>query len=1448
MPSFGQWIGEHIDLREWSDFSEAPLIRVSLDKAKGKMNLTLSLSQLMSFERLKQLGSVVAKELCLNRCIIVPHYPEELFCVEYLPQLAESLKEKGVPVNGFFQDAQAIYSSQTNQLTVQLSHGGLELLTARNCELRLQEIVLEEFSLSLQVSLIEGEKKENCVPIETQLIPPPDIVEIARQQIEQGEQQAKNKKNKAKEIQSTKIPFDITGTLIDSDSSMEVLKGRTIKSAPMKLVEVNDESGDVVVWGDIFSLEGRETRSGKMIYSIQFTDYTSSNILKVFAENDQDPIAQLKKGDTIVVRGEASYDKYDREVTIRPYDLCRVQRVHRQDHQSEKRVEFHMHTNMSALDGMIPAGEIIKQAYQWGHKAITITDHGVLQAFPEAMNAVDDIHRSGGEFKVIYGVEGYYVNDMIPIVVGSKEISFQDTFIIFDTETTGLSAATDRLTEIGAVKLVGGEISEVFQTFVDPEQMIPLEITQLTGITDEMVEGAPKEKEALEAFYTFCGEEDAVLVAHNAPFDMGFLSAAAQRSKMPMNFTSIDTVPISRSLYKDLSKHKLNTIAKYLKLPEFNHHRASDDANMLAEIFKIMLKDVAERSGATKISQLNTACADYNPKKMFPDHIILLAKNQAGLKNLYQLVSLSHLEYFHGKPRIPKSELLRHREGLLIGSACEQGTLFKAIRDGKNWSQLCEIAKFYDYLEVQPLSNNYFMIHKNMVADEQTLREYNRTIIRLGEKLNIPVVATSDAHYLQPHEGVYRDILISSLMRKKNGTNDTEITPLYLRTTDEMLEEFAYLGEEKAFEIVVKNPSELSDSVEELRPIPKGTYTPTIDGAEEDLQEITHAKMYEIYGQNPPELVVERLNRELSSIIKHGFAVLYIIAQKLVWKSVEDGYLVGSRGSVGSSFVATMAGISEVNPLPPHYVCPNCQHSEFFTDGSVGSGFDLPAKSCPDCGTLMKQDGHDIPFETFLGFDGDKAPDIDLNFSGEYQANAHRYTEELFGSEHVFKAGTISTVAEKTAYGFVKKYLEEKGKLVHKAEENRLTLGCSGVKRTTGQHPGGMVVIPAEYDVTDFTPVQHPADSKDSGIITTHFDFHSLHDTILKLDILGHDVPTLYKHLEDMTGMVVDDIPMSDEKVFSLFTSPEALGVSAEEIDCETGTLGIPEMGTNFVRQMLLEAKPKGFADLLQISGLSHGTDVWLGNAQELIHNKTCTISEVIGTRDSIMVYLMHKGLDPKMAFQIMEITRKGKASKLLTPEHIQEMRDHNVPEWYIDSCMKIKYMFPKAHAAAYVIGAIRLSWFKIYHPLEFYAAIFTVRGEDLDADAAVRGKSITKMKMDELRSKGMERTAKENDTLAMLQLIYEMQCRGFEFLPVDLYQSHPTRYQVEEGKIRLPFTSLKGLGATAALNVQQAAQSGDLISCDDLVRYGVTKSVVDMLKETGALSGLPESSQTSLF
>lgn len=1427
---------------------------LDINKERGTLGITVRLSGTVSKKVLWALEDRIAEKMQLSSVSIFPQYDPSLLSADYFPDLVCTLRRMGKIVNGFLDDATVKIDDKT--ITITLCHGGRKLLTQTGFEQALNMLIHKEFSTTREIvfdgvcEISEDEAKPTAPPVYHQN-------EVDNQEVKKSATKEEQKITPKKEERIPKEGSDkkrgdsLFEGLPIVPGSVKVLLGKSINERPIPLSEVTAESGKVVVWGDIIAINTKETRDGeKYIYAIDFTDYTNSNTLKLVCQKKRDKakiekLGELKTGMTILVRGDASYDTFDKEVSIRVFDLSTAQKVKRVDTAEQKRVELHCHTNMSAVDGMTSAKDLIMRAYQWGHKAIAITDHGVVQAYPEVMNTVNDIRKGGGQFKAIYGIEAYLVPNSIDAVSGDFHAPFDAETIIFDVETTGFSPYNDRIIEIGAVKLVNGEITDTFSTFVNPQRPISQKITDLTSITDEMVKDAPLEEEAIRAFIEFCGNSR-VMVAHNAAFDTGFIDAATARYGLKMEYSSVDTVPIARALLPELPNHKLDTVAKALELDKFQHHRACDDALILAKIYLKFLEIMRTKHGISDIQSINGGLVVEDYKKLPAYHAIILVKEKAGLKNLYKLVSVSHIDHFYKKPRILRSELTKYRKGLIVGSACEAGELYRAMLERKSDMHLEEIASFYDYLEIQPISNNAHLVRSGRVKDDDQLIEFNKRIVALADTLGKPCVATCDVHFLDESDGIFRKILLAG-----QGFADAENQPpLYLRTTDEMLKEFAYLGEQKAHEVVVENTNNIADMIaDDIRPIPEGTYPPSIEGSEEELQRLTWGKVHEIYGENPPEVVSSRLERELSSIIKHGFAVLYMIAQKLVHKSESDGYLVGSRGSVGSSFVATMAGISEVNPLPPHYVCPNCKHSEFFLDGSVASGYDLPAKDCPKCGTRYRQDGHDIPFETFLGFDGDKAPDIDLNFSGEYQATAHRYTEELFGSDHVFKAGTIATVADKTAFGYVKKYLEEHGRTVHRAEMNRLVQGLLGVKRTTGQHPGGMVVVPAQYDVTDFTPIQHPADQKDKGVTTTHFDFHSLHDTILKLDILGHDVPTLYKHLERLTGVNINDVPMNAPEVISLFTSTEALGVTPEDIDCQTGSLAIPEMGTEFVRGLLVDAQPKTFSDLLQISGLSHGTDVWLGNAQELIKNKICTISEVIGTRDSIMSYLIYKGVDKKLAFKIMEYTRKGKAQKEFTPEIIQTMLDHGVPQWYIDSCLKIKYMFPKAHACAYVIGAMRMGWFKIHYPLEFYAAFFTVRGGDFDAESAIAGKSAVKRRMRELNERKNERSAKEDGMYETLQIINEMLARGLEFLPVSLYRSHATNYLCEDGKIRLPFASLKGVGESAAQALMAAREGEPFLSVDDLAqRSGVSKSVIEILSAAGALDELPKTSQLTLF
>lgn len=1261
--SFLSLFGEYIDQGIAAYFDSATVESIEASLSERSVSMLVSFPAPIDSAVIKKARAELIRVMNLHRLNLGIHFPPETFDINYMTNFVKEIYEH-FPASRTILEG-ATYNLNGDRLTVELAANGKDVLVNLGCDKFIRQTIDRRFERLIAVEFVgnasaqddikvleELQKKENQkLAVASPMANPVAASKVPAQK-------------KPKEKTYDDLPISITNA--------KPLFGTLVKGKPKPIKECLPEDGEVVVWGDVFSLETRESKDGRYsIINFNITDYTSSYPVKVFGEKKkcEDLVENLKDGKTVLVRGSINMDTYMHNYLINARAVTEIEKIEKQDNAPEKRVELHLHTNMSAMDGMTSAKELVSRAIAWGHKAIAITDHGVVQAFPEACNTA-----AKAGIKIIYGMEGYLVDD--------------------------------------------------------------------------------------DAFYDDYG------------------------------FGVDDEIP-----------------AEYIE------------------------KVRAEKTY----------------------HIIIIAKNTQGLKNLYKLITDSNLKFFKRRPRIPRHRLMQFREGLIIGSACEAGELYRALVDQKSDEDILRIASFYDYLEIQPNGNNAFMLRSQDERYErfktvEDLENVDRQIIHIADKLGKMVVATCDVHFIDPGNAVFREILMTSM-----GFSDaSQQAPLYFRTTEEMLAEFAYLGEETAKEVVITNPNKIADLCESgMTPFPRGTFPPSLEGADEDLTRICWERTKKDYGDPVPENVAKRLEKELKSIISNGFGVLYMIAQKLVQNSEEHGYYVGSRGSVGSSFVAHAAGISEVNPLPPHYICKKCKHSEFFMDGSVGSGYDLPPKDCPNCGIPMHRDGHDIPFETFLGFKGDKQPDIDLNFSGEYQFYAHRYTEELFGIDHTFKAGTIGTIADKTAYGFVKKWLEVKGITVNRAEEDRLTKGCTGVKRTTGQHPGGMVVVPASNDAEDFTPIQHPADDVSGGLRTTHFDFHSLHDTILKLDNLGHDVPTLYRHLEDSTGINVFDVDICDPKLYELLTSPEPLGVTAEEIGCETGTLSLPELGTPFVRGMLMEAKPKNFSDMLQISGLSHGTDVWLGNAQELIKNGTCTISEVIGTRDNIMVYLMHKGLEPDMAFKIMEIVRKGNATKLLTEEHIKAMKEHNVPDWYIDSCMKIKYMFPKAHAAAYVSAAMRLAWYKVYKPTEYYATYMTVRGEDLDTVAIMEGRGAVKQLMNSILNKGHEATAKEENMYVAMQVVNEMMARGVEFLPIDLYKSHATVYKLEDGKIRLPFMSMAGTGESAAVALMKARDDGEgeYMSRDDLQqRAGISKSVMETLDACGALEGLPQSTQMSFF
>ncbi len=1217
-----------------------------------------------------------------------------------------------------------------------------------------------------------------------------------------------------------------------------VLYRNKCKRDPMQIKGNLEEEAIVCFEGKVFEKDMRDLKSGKKLISFSITDYTYSVACKVFAKPDEgeELYEKIEKGKWYIVEGTVRYDTFAKELMLFIMNINegKVEKPI-MDNAPQKRVELHCHTTMSDMDGVTSAKALVSRADQWGHPAIAITDHGVLQAFPEAMHASD-----GKDVKVIYGVEGYLFNDDAVIIKNPNDEDLDQTFVVFDIETTGLSFKHDRITEIGAVKVSKGGTIEEFSALVNPQKPIPQIVVELTGITDEMVKDKPTIDAVLPKFLDFIG--DAPVVAHNAAFDVSFIKAAAERLGKPFNPVVVDTLALSRLLMKDMKRHKLNTIAKKLKIKLDNHHRAVDDAQATASIFHKFVEmlrdqDINDMHG---INALGLEEMDYKNADTY--HVIILVKNQKGLKELYKLVSHSNIKTFYRRPRIPKSMLNAVREDLIIGSACEAGELFKAIFSNKSEEEIEEIANFYDFLEIQPTGNNAFMIKKGIVSGHEELQEINKRVLDLGEKLGKTVAATGDVHFMDPQDEVYRRIIMAG----KGFDDADDQAPLYFRTTEDMLSEFKYLGTDKAFEVVVENTNKIADLCEPVLPIPKETYPPRIEGSDDELRRTCFEKARNLYGDDLPQIVEERLETELQSIISNGYSVMYIIGQKLVVKSLEDGYLVGSRGSVGSSFAATMSDITEVNPLPPHYLCKECKTSEFILDGSVGSGADLPDKTCTHCGATFKKDGYDIPFATFLGFNGDKEPDIDLNFAGVYQATSHKYTEELFGTGYVYKAGTIGTVADKTAFGYVRKYFEERGIPASNTEVVRLSQGCTGIKRTSGQHPGGIMVIPDYKDVHDFCPIQYPANDTKSDVITTHFDYHSISGRILKLDILGHDVPTIIRLLEDITGVDIFDVPLDDRETAAIFTSVDTLKIQDPDYKLKIGSLGIPEFGTRFVRQMLVDTQPSTFADLVRISGLSHGTDVWLNNAQDLVRQGTVEIKDVISTRDDIMVYLMYQGLEPLMAFKIMEKVRKGKG---LTEEDEALMKENNVPEWYIWSCNQIKYMFPKAHAVAYVMMSFRIAYFKVHHPLAFYATFFHIKVDDFDAQLICQGKNAIRARMRQMDGDDYQMSNKEEGLYIILELCDEMNSRGFDFLPIDLMESDATMFKIIDGKILPPFQALQGVGENAAHAIVAARAEGEFLSIEDLrKRAKVTKTVIEAMQDHGCLKGLPESNQLSLF
>lgn len=1251
--------------------------------------------------------------------------------------------------------------------------------------------------------------------------------ELARQALEDFQNREKDKKDNPDAVESG--PFQL---------------GNYIKETEIQEIKtIIDEERRVVIEGYVFAVDIKELKSGRSLLEMKITDYTDSMLVKMFSRDKEDPdmMARLKKGMWVKVRGSVQNDTFVRDLVVMAQDINEIKKAPRIDAapEGEKRVELHLHTPMSQMDAVTPIDRLVGQAAKWGHQAIAITDHAVVQAFPEA-------HSAGKKhgIKIIYGIEANLVDDGAPIAYEEKHILLDDaTFVVFDVETTGLSTAYDTIIELAAVKIKEGRVIDKFERFSNPHKPLTAKIIELTHITDDMLKDAPEVDEVVAEFKEFIG--DSIVVAHNASFDMGFLYTAYNKAGIQgVVHPVIDTLELSRLLNPTFRNHRLNTLCKRYGIELTQHHRAIYDTEATGYLLLHLLKEASEL-GIEYHDDFNKHIGGGESyKQSRPTHCTILAADNDGLKNLFKLITIAHTETFYRVPRIRRSDLTKLRQGLLIGSGCNNGELFETMMN-KSPEDAEKVARFYDYIEVHPKPVYSQLIDGGVIHDEWNLEDIIRKLVKLGKKLDKPVVATGNVHYLDETDAVFRQILVGS-QGGANMLNRHPLPKVHFRTTNEMLSEFDFLGPDLAKEVVVTNSQKVANMIGDVIPIKDKLYTPEIEGSNEEITNMTYEMAHSIYGENLPEIVEERLKKELDSILGHGFGVVYLISAQLVKKSLSDGYLVGSRGSVGSSLVATMMEITEVNPLPAHYVCPNCYYNEFFMDGSVGSGFDLPNKECPECGAHLNKDGHDIPFETFLGFDGDKVPDIDLNFSGEYQAHAHNYTKELFGEDYVYRAGTIGTVAEKTAYGYVKGYANDHNLHYRNAEVDRLVQGCTGVKRTTGQHPGGIIVIPDYMDVYDFTPVQYPADAQDSEWKTTHFDFHSIDENVLKLDILGHDDPTVLRMLQDLSGIDPKTIPTDDPEVMKIFSSTESLGVTEKQIQCKTGTLGIPEFGTRFVRQMLEETKPTTFSELLQISGLSHGTDVWLGNAQELIHNGTCVLSEVIGCRDDIMVYLIYQGLEPGFAFKIMEFVRKGRG---LTEEMEAEMKSKKVPNWYIDSCKKIKYMFPKAHATAYVLNAVRIAWFKVHHPLLYYATYFTVRASDFDLLAMSQGSAMIRSKMDEINSKGLDASKKEKDLLTILEISLEMCERGMSFQKVDLYRSQASEFVIDGNSLIPPFDAIPGLGTNVAKAIVEARKDGEFLSKEDLQQRGrVSKSVIEYMDQLGCLEGLPDANQLSLF
>lgn len=1419
---------------------------VVLKKNEKTLEMKIRTDKFIEIREIEGLNKFIRERFALNDSKIIVEYAEE---IDKMP-IEEELRDIIFHMSDKYPVLKAIINNCEfevfeNTINFNFKIPASNLLRTMGYDRKIKKAVKNLYSREYEINFVDKVCNEELKRLQEEVYSKEIMLIQKEARIAQSGNASKLPKETARRQD---VRVETNGK--KNDPSLILGRSSKIKESITKITDITPYEGKVAIEGEIFNIESKELKSGKTLVSFDLYDGSSSITCKAFIKNDDDieVLDKIRNAKGIRLSGNAAYSKFSGEIEIIANTIIAtegVKKTKRDDNAEAKRVELHMHTQMSQMDAMTSATDLINRAMSWGMKSIAITDHGVVQAFPEAHKLLG---RNNPDMKVIYGVEAYLVPDKKPSVTKPRGQSIDTTYCVLDLETTGFSPVTEKITEIGIMKLKDGEVIDKFSTFVNPEKPIPQRVVEITNITDDMVKDAETIDKIFPKMLDFIN--DSVLVAHNADFDINFLRHNARILGYEFDFTYVDTLSLAREIFPDFKSYKLGRIAKNLGIKVEVAHRALDDVDTTVKVFNIMIEKLKEL-GAETLEDIDIYASSEESKKeeykkLKTYHAIILAKNYIGLKNLYKLVSYSHLDYFYKRPRILKSLYKKYSEGLILGSACSEGELYQAILLGKSEEEIESIAKEYDYLEIQPLGNNDYLVRNEQVENIESLKEINIKIVGLGEKLNKPVVATGDVHFLDPEDEIYRRILETG-QGYKDADNQA---PLYLKTTEEMLQEFSYLGDEKAYEVVVTNTNMISDMCEQISPISPEKATPHIEGCEQTIRDITYEKAHELYGAPLPEIVQERLERELDSIIKNGFSVMYIIAQKLVWKSNEDGYLVGSRGSVGSSVVAYMTGITEVNALPPHYRCPKCKHSDF-TDYGYNLGFDLPDKLCPVCGENLTKDGIDIPFETFLGFNGDKEPDIDLNFSGEYQAKAHKYTEVIFGKGTTFKAGTIGTIAEKTAFGYVKKYYEEKDVTVNKAEILRISKGCTGIKRTTGQHPGGIIVVPKGREIFEFCPVQHPADDSNSDIITTHFDYHSIDENLLKLDILGHDDPTVIRMLQDITGVDPQKIPMDDKKTMSIFSSTEALGVTPEQINSKVGTFGIPEFGTRFVRGMLLDTMPKTFMDLICISGLSHGTDVWLGNAKDLIDSEIITsISEAVCTRDDIMVYLIKKGLPPNTAFKIMETVRKGKALKdPKWPEYEELMREFDVPEWYINSCKKIKYMFPKAHAAAYVMMAFRIAWFKVHIPRAYYAAYFSIRAKAFDAEFMIFGKEKVKEKMKEIESLGNDAAPKDKDMYDDLELVLEMYERGINFLPIDLYKSHATKFLVEGDYLRPPINSIAGMGNVAAEGIYKAAQEEPFSSIEDLrKRAKIGNAAIESLKKFDCLKELPESDQISFF